>query len=212
MCRVYIPINWPKASDSLHRSTEIQLPCFDWDKLRGIINTPELPWGSGGSRNIVWNRPFAQHLPRPCPASPTPSLASPGSVSPINHSLMNCCLRDCFLGTQPKTTSLFYLDAGSLLIISLLGNIYENMYVFSKRQFHTYIYISVCNSHMMEIDMSKMERQILPTMKIILTHNKRMCSSLPRHPWKWSSSTAKSEWASRWWSKYHLLNQHCFSP
>lgn len=46
---------------------------------------------------------------------------------------------------------------------------------------YTYIFLYAIPT-VMEIDMSKMERQILPAMKIILTHNKRMCSSLPRHP------------------------------
>lgn len=35
----------PKPVTGWHRSTEVQLPCLDWDKLWGIITTPELPWG-----------------------------------------------------------------------------------------------------------------------------------------------------------------------
>lgn len=33
---------------------EVHLPCFDGDKLWGIMNVSELPWGSGVSRSSVW--------------------------------------------------------------------------------------------------------------------------------------------------------------
>lgn len=36
---------FPKPVTGWHRSTKVQLPCLDWDKLWGIITTPELPWG-----------------------------------------------------------------------------------------------------------------------------------------------------------------------
>lgn len=107
----YIPINWPKGSDSVHWNTKVHLPCFDGDKLWGIMNISELPWRSGVSRSMVWNQVLAQHLPHPWPASPTPSLASSERVSLANHLFMNCCVKSCFLWTQPRTTCFSYLDA-----------------------------------------------------------------------------------------------------
>ena len=112
VCRVYyIPINWPKGSDSIHWSTKVHLPCFDGDKLQGIMNISELPWGSGVSRSMVWNQVLARHLPHPWPTSPTPSLASSERVSLANHLFMNCCVKSCFLWTQPRITCFSYLDA-----------------------------------------------------------------------------------------------------